>query len=189
MSTPQAPVQVRPARVDDAAGIAAVQSAAWRLGYADVLPAGLLEQLTPQALAASWDGAIRSAPSPRHRVLVACEGADVVGFASLAPASDPDLDPAADADLLELAVAPDRRGAGHGSRLLAAVADTLAGDGFGTAHHWVSAADDDLRRFLTEAGWGPDAATRELDLYGDGQVRVRQIRLHTALPGPGEPGR
>ncbi len=183
---PGGPVPVRPARTGDAPGIAAVQSRAWRLRYAHLLPEQLLDELTPDNLARAWDTAISTAPSPRHRVLVACQGEEVVGFASLAPSTDADLDPRTDADLLELAVAPDRCGQGHGSRLLTATAQTLAADGFAIVYHWVSAADDELRRFLSGAGWGPDAATRELDLYGDGHVRVRQVRLHTGLTDPGE---
>ena len=46
---------------------------------------------------------------------------------------------------------------------------------------WVNAGDDDLRGFLAEAGWAPDGAHRELDLRGDGEVTVKQIRLHTAI--------
>jgi hypothetical protein len=38
-----------------------------------------------------------------------------------------------------------------------------------------------LRQFLTDAGWAPDGAHRELDLRGDGEVLVKQVRLHTDL--------
>ena len=41
------------------------------------------------------------------------------------------------------------------------------------------AADDALRAFLTEAGWAPDTAHRELALDEDGETRVKQVRLHT----------
>ena len=41
------------------------------------------------------------------------------------------------------------------------------------------ADDDALRAFLTEAGWAPDTAHRELDLDGDGATQVKQVRLHT----------
>jgi hypothetical protein len=46
---------------------------------------------------------------------------------------------------------------------------------------WLPAADDALRAFLTSAGWGPDGAHRTLDLTGDGNTTVKQVRLHTAL--------
>jgi ribosomal protein S18 acetylase RimI-like enzyme len=178
---PVADVSVRPARPEDAAAVAAVQAATWQSSYADLLPSDVLASVTPESLTQRWDEAIRWAPSPRHRVLVACQAGAVVGFASLAPAGDPDASADTDADLLELAVDPGHRGAGHGSRLLTAAADTLRADRFSTARHWVNASDDDAREFLTSAGWGPDGASRTLDLRGDGEVVVRQIRLHTAL--------
>ena len=63
----------------------------------------------------------------------------------------------------------------------AACADTLTADRFSRAVTWLSSTDDALREFLTEAGWAPDGAHRELDLHGDGTVQVKQVRLHTAL--------
>ena len=62
-----------------------------------------------------------------------------------------------------------------------ACVDTLVADGFTTSVIWVNVGDDDLRGFLAEAGWAPDGAHRELDLRGDGEVTVKQIRLHTAI--------
>ena len=70
---------------------------------------------------------------------------------------------------------------GHASRLIQAAADTLVADRFTRAVTWVLVADDDLRAFLTEAGWAPDTAHRELDLDGTGATLVKQVRLHTAL--------
>jgi hypothetical protein len=46
---------------------------------------------------------------------------------------------------------------------------------------WAIATDDGLRRFLTDAGWAPDTAHRELDLDGEGTTLVKQVRLHTAF--------
>ena len=57
--------------------------------------------------------------------------------------------------------------------------DTLRADRFTRATTWLRADDDVRRQFLTEAGWAPDGAHRELDLHGDGSVRVKQVRLHT----------
>ena len=80
-----------------------------------------------------------------------------------------------------LVVEPSRRGAGHGSRLLHACADTLRADRFRRATTWLASTDDRARAFLADAGWAPDGAHRELDLHGDGSVRVKQVRLHTDL--------
>ncbi|WP_440900012.1 hypothetical protein [Actinosynnema sp.] len=45
----------------------------------------------------------------------------------------------------------------------------------------MNSGDDALRTFLTDAGWAPDTAHRELDLDGSGTTTVRQVRLHTAI--------
>jgi GNAT superfamily N-acetyltransferase len=172
---------VRVAWAADAAAIGKVQSRAWRAGYAGLLGAQTLAALDPDALAATWAQALRRPPSARHRVLVALDGPDVVGFAAVEPSEDPDADPVTDAELVAIAVDPDRTGAGHGSRLLAAVADTCRADRFGRIAAWLLAGDDALRAFLESTGWAPDGAHREL-VGDDGSDRpVRQLRLHTSL--------
>ena len=134
-----------------------------------------------EAARQAWAAALRSPGDARNRVLVALERNRVVGFAVISPATDPDCDPVADGELQELVVDPDERGRGHGSRLLQAVADTMQADRFTRAVTWTLAGADDLRRFLTDAGWGADTAHRELDLDGTGSTVVKQVRLHTAI--------
>ncbi len=103
------------------------------------------------------------------------------GFALTGPADDPDLDPIAVGAVSELTIDPEHTRQGHGSRLSQACADTLRADRFTTAVIWLSSDDDVRRAFLTQAGWAADGAHRELDLHGDGSVRVKQVRLHTDL--------
>jgi len=178
---PTADVSVRVAWVDDAWGIAEAQVAAWRASYADLLPADELAALDVDRFAAGWHASLSAPKDARNRVLVALERNRIVGFTIVSPASDPDCDPVADGELSDFTVVPTERGKGHGSRLQHAAVDTLAADRFTRAVTWVGATDDPLRGFLTDAGWAADGAHRELDLYGDGTVTVKQIRLHTAL--------
>jgi GNAT superfamily N-acetyltransferase len=180
MASPTADVSVRIAWADDAAAVAEVQARAWRTTYAAVLPDEALA-LDPEATSLAWAAALRSPGDARNRVLVALERNRVVGFAVISPATDPDCDPVADGELQELVVDPDERGKGHGSRLLQAVADTMQADRFTRAVTWTLTGADDLRRFLTDAGWGADTAHRELDLDGTGSTVVKQVRLHTAI--------
>ncbi len=175
---------MRVAWAADAPGIAAVQARAWQERYDDRL-AGLLvatgedgPELADQ-LAEAWRESLTHPPEARHRALVALVHDQVVGFALTGPCPDPDADPARDGELAEITVAPDATRAGHGSRLLQAGADTLVADGFERAVCWVAGADDVLRGFLTDAGWAPDGATRELADESGGTVK--QVRLHTAL--------
>jgi GNAT superfamily N-acetyltransferase len=108
----------------------------------------------------------------------------VVGFAAFGPSGDADRWAGTDAELYELAVTDGETGRGHGSRLLNAVAATLAEDGFGTVSGWVLERDERARRFLAGAGWAADGVRRTLDM---GRVAVPMIRLHAALdPAPAD---
>jgi ribosomal protein S18 acetylase RimI-like enzyme len=181
MSRPTADVSVRVAWVADSEAIGRIQVRAWREGYADLLPADVLSALDETEFARQWEEAISRPIDARNRVLVSLDRAVVVGFALTAPADDPDARPGQDGQVAELVVDPARRGQGHGSRLVAACADALRADGFVRATYWLNSTDDDLRVFLESAGWAPDGAYRELDLTGDGSVRVKQVRVHTGI--------
>jgi len=183
-STPTADVSVRTAWPADADVLGGVQVRAWRASYAGLLPVEVLEGLDAVAIAEQWRRSMAKPADARNRVLVALERASVRGFAVTGPSPDPDAAPASDGEVVELVVDPDHRGAGHGSRLVQACADTLRADRFTHARVWVASTDDALREFLTAAGWAPDGAHRELDLHGDGTVSVTQVRLHTDLREP-----
>jgi ribosomal protein S18 acetylase RimI-like enzyme len=180
-SHPTADVSVRVGWADDAPGIAAVQVAAWREDYAGVLPAEVLDSFDADRFAAHWHQSLSRPADARQRVLVALERNTVRGFAVTGPSPDPDSDPVADGEVTELVVHPEHGRAGHGSRLLHACVDTLRADRFTRATAWLAATDDVRRAFLTGSGWAADGAHRELDLHGDGSVRVKQVRLHTDL--------
>ena len=177
---PTADVSVRVAWADDAEAIAAVQVAAWREQYADLLPADAVPD-DPAPVAEAWRASLARSADARNRVLVALERNRVVGFAVTTPAGDPDCDPVSDGELAELVVAPGEQRKGHGSRLLQAAAETLEADRFTRAVMWAIATDDARRGFLVGAGWAADTAHRELDLDGSGATTVKQVRLHTAL--------
>lgn len=181
MPSPSADVSVRTAWADDAAAVARLQVRTFPEQFGGLVPAEAIPAGPAAVVAATevWQESLARPADARNRVLVALERNRVVGFAVTAPAGDPDCDPVADGELLEIVVDADERGRGHGSRLLQAVADTLAADRFDRAVTWLLGTDDERRRFLVEAGWAPDAAHRELE--GPGGVRARQVRLHTAL--------
>jgi GNAT superfamily N-acetyltransferase len=178
---PTADVSVRVGWADDAAGIAGVQVRAWRQEYDGLLPTEVIAALDADDFAAAWRASLDKPKDARNRVLVALERNTVRGFAVTGPAADPDVDPVADGEIAELTVDPDHTRHGHGSRLLQACADTLRADRFTRAVTWLATTDDPRREFLVSAGWAPDGAHRELDLNGDGSVRVKQVRLHTDL--------
>ena len=78
----------------DAEELARIQGPSGPRVHGDALPDDLLEAVGSAEAADRWRSAIAEPPSPRHRVLTALDGDRLVGFAALAPASDPDTDPA-----------------------------------------------------------------------------------------------
>ena len=151
-----ADVSVRPAVPGDDAAITRVQLRAWRRSHADVLGAEVLESLDTAAVRDRWATAIEVPPSPTHRVLVALDGARVVGFAATAP-TGPDA-----VEVIALEVDPDHQKGGHGSRLLAACVDLAREDGAHVIGTWVLDGDPARERFLTGSGLGPDGTARSL---------------------------
>ena len=173
-----ADVSVRVAWPADASGIVDLQLQSW---YAERLT-GRLEELglSRDDLEDAVRRGLAQPPEARRRCLVALAGATVTGVAYTGPATDPDADPAADGEVVELLVSPGATGAGHGSRLLQACADTLRADGFTRATMWLPTTADALRTFVESAGWAPDGATRELEDETTG-TPLRQLRLHASL--------
>jgi hypothetical protein len=195
---------VRAARASDAAGLARVQVASWRATLAELVPDEVLAELTSSAaleqFTERWREAIVSPPTSKHRVHVAVAepgSAEVAGFAAAGPATDEDLWAGTDAELYELHVLPELAAAadagadaaageepvGHDSRLLHAVADAFAEDGFRTAYTWALSGDESRIAFLSSAGWGPDGSTSNLDMG----VKVPVVRLHTQLSPASSP--
>ncbi|MFH5822523.1 GNAT family N-acetyltransferase [Georgenia sp. AZ-5] len=180
---PSADVSVRPAVPDDAPLLGAIHARTLRAtltaGTGQELGPEVLAALDATSLAASWREAITAPPSPRHRVLTAVAGAQVVGFAAFAPAEvgvelDGDAGPGRDgppaqeavAEIVALEVPAQHGRQGHGSRLLAACADLLRQQGTARVQAWAVQGDECRARFLGQAGFAPAGLRRTLDVAG-----------------------
>jgi GNAT superfamily N-acetyltransferase len=185
--TGTADVSVRPGRSADAAEIARIQAVTWRTAYRGVLPRQVLDDWDEAAATVAWHAAVTAPPTPGHGVLVAVEGQTVVGFAAFGP---PELtagqqqDPAGPStEVSTLLVEPRWGRRGHGSRLLAAVADLAESGGAARLQVWLLETDLASSGFYESAGWARDGWARTLDT---GDVPLREIRWH-ALLGPESP--
>jgi GNAT superfamily N-acetyltransferase len=168
---------VRPAVLNDVDAIAEIQLDVWRVAFTHLLPTAVL-QMDTEPVRAAWREAL-SESRPRHAVFVAQEGSSVVGFAAVAPPAPDEPN----ADVLSLSINPlaitsrwTRRG--HGSRLLAAVADFSR-----TAHidhltTWLLAEDHAGKAFFASAGWEPDGCRRTLET---GDQPLAEVRFHAGL--------
>ena len=81
-------------------------------------------------------------------------------------------------ELATLLVEPRWGRHGHGSRLLAAVADVARAGGARRLETWLLQADAVSARFLESAGWAPDGWARTLDTGGE---PLREVRWHALL--------
>lgn len=181
---PLADASVRLAASSDAPAVGLVQAAVWTERYGGLVPATVAATFRPESFARAWRASLESPPTPKHRLLVACAGEQVVGVAAVGPSPDPDAtsdDQAAqvtdDAELLLLAVHPQARGAGHGSRLLNAVADTTREAGFTRLRAWLSTGMPDVEGFLSVAGFVPDGAARDRLLAPEQMLRERRFAV------------
>ncbi len=178
-----ADVSVRPAQASDASEIGRVQNETWQLAYAKLLPEPVLQALSADRFAASWEEAIAAPPSSDYRVLVATDGPATVGFAAFGPDADrqaEDPEPEITVAISTLLVEPRWGRRGHGSRLLAAVADLAREAGKTRLVAWVPAADTASLEFYRGAGWEADGLQRSLDT---GAGTVPELRLHASLIG------
>lgn len=161
-----ADVSVRPAVPGDERAVARVQVAAWQATLGSRLgPA--LARIDVTEVESRWAPAVARPPAG-HRVLVACDGPSVVGFAAIGPG-----DGAGAGELLALEVDPPAQRGGHGSRLLAAAVDTLRADGARSIGTWVLGSDEARERFLGAAGLGRDGSERTLATGPEGPVVER----------------
>jgi ribosomal-protein-alanine N-acetyltransferase len=125
-----------------------------------------LRAIQAAALAEPWPELLAAAAAGAPDLFVCTDG-DPLGYAIVVAGET--------AYCPELAVRPDRQGEGHGSRLLAAVADRLAARGCTELRLTVLADDDRARSFYTDRGFEridrlPDHFDR-----GDGLVLSRPL--------------
>jgi ribosomal protein S18 acetylase RimI-like enzyme len=114
-------IDVRKARVDDAAGIAGVHDAAWRNAYRGILPGVDLERMVERRGPAWWTRAIR-----RNVTMLVLEvDRRIVGYATVGPSRMHALPYRG--EIYEIYVAPEYQGVGLGRRLFAA-AKRMLGD-------------------------------------------------------------
>ncbi|WP_246136382.1 GNAT family N-acetyltransferase [Leekyejoonella antrihumi] len=172
---------VRTARTADVAAVGEVQAAVWREAYADVLAPEIIAAFEPHAFAAAWEQSLRTPPSSWHRLMVATEVNQVVGFAAFAPTDESGV-----AEILAMGVHPEHQRLGHGSRLLNATVDTLRVGDFTQVELWLLVSDELSRAFLEKAGLHPDGAWRDrvIDEHGG---TAREVRLQAQISDPQEP--
>ncbi|MEV6492510.1 GNAT family N-acetyltransferase [Actinoplanes sp. NPDC051633] len=170
---------VRPATMDDAAALAAVQVATWQVAYRGQVPQEHLDRMDPARREPGWRQWIRDARPPAGILVLDDEEHGVIGFNCFAPTRDQDDDPATVGEVQAIYLLPSRWGTGGGRLLMAAGVRRLTEAGFRELTLWVLDTNAQARRFYEAAGWGPDGASKVDDSRG---FPMREVRYRRTLP-------
>ena len=153
-------MQIRPATVDDAAGVARVHVAAWQVAYRGQVPDSFLNGLSVEQRTAAWIDIIAQTAWPERGLLVAEDDqGDIVGFAHVSANRDDDAEPGT-GEVTAIYIAPDAWRAGIGRALLESASSQLLDAGFTRATLWVLDTNHRARQFYEHLGWRPDGAVK-----------------------------
>jgi L-amino acid N-acyltransferase YncA len=137
-------VAIRPARGEDAEGIASVHSASWRATYPGIVPQSTLDEMHPDKAVERW----REAAAGKHpgaHVLIAEENGKIIGFETYGPAREPNFGYAG--ELYAAYFLPEAMGKGLGTEMMKIVVRDLAAQGLNDMIVWVMEANERGRRF------------------------------------------
>jgi GNAT superfamily N-acetyltransferase len=170
-------VDVRRARPEDAAGIAAVHVRTWQAAYEHIFGAERLDGLDPERRRLGWQRALAEREQHQEDVFVAEQDGEVVAFASIGPAGD---EPG-DGELYAIYALPEAWGGGAGPALMRDALGALRGRGFAEAILWVLEDNPRARRFYEREGWHPDDGEWARKVEPHLGVDVAQMRYRISL--------
>lgn len=150
-------MNVRRAGVADAAGVAAVQRAAWMSAYSGFIDPSRIAERSAGQTEDAWR--VRLSSSRAVTFVAVGEGDAVVGFSSVGYAEEDDLPRETTGTLLALYVEPEQWSRGIGRALHEAALDWMRSQGWTEAVLWVLAGNGRARAFYAKAGWSSEPAT------------------------------
>ena len=160
---------LRVAGQDDVEQLAAVFLDCWRISYAPVMPAALVDRMTARKALVMWAEAVRR---PGQTTLAATDEEPpraVLGFVGFRSLED------GTGFVSSLYVSPRLQGGGVGRLLLAEAEKELRESGARTARLWVFEDNEPSRAFYVRQGWRPDGRRESLPEWGQPQVGMTKI--------------
>ena len=154
------PVEIRPARVEDARAISQVHIESWRATYPGIVPQDYIDSLDVDVFTERWGN--RLAAHPEMLIYVAEAGQRICGFASGGPARAELA--GFSGELYAIYLIPESQSKGIGSRLFWTVADGLQGGGCSGMHVWVL-DQNPSKGFYRQMG-GRELSSAEIEVGG-----------------------
>jgi ribosomal protein S18 acetylase RimI-like enzyme len=173
-------VDVRKARIEDAAALAEVHVRSWQAVYKGLVPQDFLDGLDPDRRRPGWERSLVATDWPRTGTLLAEIDDAVIGFANIRPSRDEDADHNEVGEVTSIYVVTQAWGSGAGRRLMAAAVEALTDAGYSQATLWVLDTNIRARRFYEAGSWQPDGATKRDVTLG---FPLSEVRYRTSLGG------
>lgn len=153
---------IRPARVEDATGIAYVHVESWRTTYKGLVLDDYLAQLTYEPHEQIWTRALSNSQHPQIIFVALDSSGRIVGF--IAGGAEREGDPVYRGELYAIYLLTETQGHGLGRRLALALVEKLIQAGYSTMLVWVLTTNPAARFY--EALGGQHLRTKPLVIGG-----------------------
>ena len=150
---------IRPAEIADAQAIGAAHVQVWNETYRGIMPDTLLDRLNAAERGKVWAERMPSFRQNRQTLVVAEDDGVVVAFAGCGPRRKENL--ASDGEIYMINIVRNAKRRHTGTKLMLAMADALAADGFEGAGLWVLEKNVPARAFYERLGGTPDVVSEE----------------------------
>ena len=168
-------VILRRAVPGDEPAVAGVHARSWRAAYRGLLPDTFLDTLGPDHFEPRYTFGAGGPDAPE--TVVAEEDGKICGFATVAPAADPDV--AGAGELTSIHIDPEWWSRGIGRLLLEDARARMVARGWTHAVLWMLEGNERADRFYRRDGWEPDGALRTIAVHGED---VQDVRYGRPLP-------
>lgn len=142
-------IQIRPAQIGDAAGIARVRVTSWRATYRGIVPQDVLDRMSVKEITGWMERTIASRAPGNCNLVSQDRSGQIVGFALGGPERVQVSE--YEGELFALYILPDYLRIGIGRRLLLSMAGCLLAQGMHSMVIWVL-ADNPARKFYQAMG-------------------------------------
>ena len=161
-------IQIRPARVEDAPGIARVHVDSWRTSYRGLVPDVVLDTLSYEKRETMWRTGLSNPERKNYEYVAVDEQGRIVGFVSGGPLRDGD--PSYESELYAIYLLQEVQGQGIGRRLMLTFVEHLLQSGVTSMLLWVF-ADNPARKFY-EAMGGQLIQSQPMEIGGATLIEV-----------------
>ena len=164
-------IRVREARISDAAAMAEVNAAGWRVGYRGLVPREYLEHLPVAQWRREMTAGLRDPRGDSFTRIAELDG-EFAGYCFVAAPGREQPDDSRRAELVALYVVPERWGGGAGGALVDAALAEAAARGYEAIEVWTFEANERALRLYERHGFGEDGGRRPFAKTGTPTLRL-----------------